>query len=342
MAEVFKTNMAEDFKTTRRWSKLTKQVGATLLYMVTSIIIVMVNKAALTTYRFPSFQVLGIGQILAIIVVTRLAKAVGMVSFPDISIAHVYRILPLPIFYVGNLMFGLGSTQELNIPMFTVLRRFTIPFVAVGQIVLFNKYERREVYFTIFLMVCGAFVAAEDDLTFDVQAYIMVLLNNLANAANSLYIQRSSRDMSNYEILFYNAIVVLIPAIVIAYIMGDIELVYAYESWNDQFYIACFLLSCLLGFVLMYSQVLCAKETSALTLTVVGCIKNILVTYIGMFIGGDYIFSWTNFIGINISVAASVGYSVLKFSEQEPTDKDAKSLPTGSNNSFRSTTKESV
>lgn len=68
-------------------------------------------------------------------------------------------------------------------------------------------------------------------------------------------------------------------------------------------------LSAGLGPVLQYAIFVCTQHNSALTTTVVGALKNVLTTYVGMFLGGDYSYSYVNFIGITFSCLASLVYS---------------------------------
>ena len=304
------------------WKKIAKQVGASFFFGIASILIMTVNKTVLTTYNFRAFQVVGLGQIVTIVVLLWVLKQVKLVSFPDLSWAQLKRIFPLPIFYFLNLVLGLGGTQKTNLPMFTVLRRFTLIFVSVGQIYMFNKYETPQVNFSLILMILGAFVAAYRDLTFDLVGYTYVTLNNVATAANNLYAKKKlSGDMGNVELMYYNSLVAFFPALILAAATGELRVAYEYPNWTNWNFLVNFFLSCIMGAVLMYSMTLCQQVTSALTYTVVGGIKNVAVTYIGMYVGGDYTFELYNFIGIHVSVFANLLYTYFKFKEEQAAKK---------------------
>lgn len=291
------------------------QIFSAVLFGTVSFLLVVINKVVLTSFKFPSYQFLGLGQIVATIVVLYFAKLLGIVTFPDFEKDTLSKIWPLPLLYLLNMIFGLGGTKKLNLPMFTVLRRFAIWFTMLLEGWILGVKATRTTQFCVFLMIFGALIAAIGDLTFDLVGYTFITLNNIYNAANGVYTKQKldAKELGKYGLLFYNAFFSFIPICGLAYAKGEFDRVKTFEEWTNPYFLVQFLLSCFMGFVLMYSVVLCTHYNSALTTTIIGLLKNLLITYVGMVIGGDYVFSWLNFTGLNVSVVGSLVYTYVTF-----------------------------
>ncbi|XP_042211921.1 UDP-N-acetylglucosamine/UDP-glucose/GDP-mannose transporter-like isoform X1 [Homarus americanus] len=307
-----------------------KRLLSALMYGVCSFLIVVVNKNVLTTYKFPSFQFVALGQMLATILVLFIAKRLKAVDFPSLSLDVVNKIWPLPLIYVGNLIFGLGGTKRLSLPMFTVLRRFSILFTMIGEKFLLGVNPPLSIQLTVYTMILGSIIAALNDLSFDAVGYFFVLTNDLFTAGNGVYVKKKleSKELGKYGLLFYNSLFMLPFAAIFCWFNGDLDKALAYDGWSDVLFIMQFIMSCIMGFILMYSVMLCTQFNSALTTTIIGCLKNIFVTYLGMIIGGDYVFSMYNFLGLNISVGGSIVYSWITFRQKETPKSEEKSLTT--------------
>ncbi|XP_044763964.1 UDP-sugar transporter UST74c [Coccinella septempunctata] len=296
-----------------------RRVASAVFYGVASFMITVVNKTVLTTYSFPSFQVLGIGQMITTIVVLFIAKKLRIMNFPNFQLGTFKQIFPLPLFYIGNMIFGLGGTKELSLPMFTALRRFSILMTMILEFYLLGVFPVFSVQISVYTMIIGALLATSDDLAFNLHGYIYILLNDLLTATNGVYTKKKldSRELGKYGLMYYNSLFMIGPAIVISYCSGDIEAISNFKDWNNPIFLAQFIISCIMGFILSYSVMLCTHYNSALTTTIIGCLKNISVTYLGMIIGGDYVFSWINFLGLNISVIGSLIYTYVTFRKKE-------------------------
>ncbi|XP_013189429.2 UDP-sugar transporter UST74c [Amyelois transitella] len=296
-------------------AQMVKKILSAAFYALASFMITVVNKTVLTTYAFPSYQVLGLGQMVAIITVLWCGRAANILQFPPLDSGVARRIWPLPLIYMGNMATGLGGTKELSLPMFTALRRFSILMTMILERLILGVRASWSVQSSVFAMVFGALLAAADDVTFSVSGYTLVLLNDAFTAANGVYMKKKldAKDLGKYGLMYYNALFMFVPAVLVAWWTGDLDRSSEYAGWSDPIFLAQFIMSCFMGFVLSYSVMLCTQHNSALTTTIIGCLKNILVTYLGMVIGGDYVFSWLNFVGLNISVLASLLYTYVTF-----------------------------
>ncbi|XP_048064793.1 UDP-N-acetylglucosamine/UDP-glucose/GDP-mannose transporter [Megalobrama amblycephala] len=296
-------------------TKLVKFFSAAF-YAFSSFFIIVVNKSILTQYKFPSFMFLGIGQMTATIIILYVAKMNKTIHFQDFDKSIPGKIFPLPLLYVGNHVTGLGGTKKLSLPMFTVLRKFTILLTMIMESRILRKTFPPSLVFSVLAIVLGALVAASSDLSFNAEGYTFVLLNDVFTAASGVYTKKKlgMEGLGKYGVLFYNAFIIIIPTLLASAYTGDLQKALSFEGWLSFTFIFYFLLSCVMGFILMYSIILCSYYNTALTTTVVGAIKNVAVMYIGMFVGGDYIFSWPNFIGLNICISAGLIYSYITFS----------------------------
>ncbi|XP_041792727.1 UDP-N-acetylglucosamine/UDP-glucose/GDP-mannose transporter isoform X3 [Chelmon rostratus] len=258
----------------------------------------------------------GIGQMITTLLVLHTAKMSKVIQFQDFDRSILLKMFPLPLLYVGNHITGLASTKKLSLPMFTVLRKFTILMTMILEVYILKKTFPKRLVYSVVAIVLGAMVAASSDLAFDVEGYTFILLNDAFTAASSVYTKKKLdiEGLGKYGVLFYNALIIIIPTLLASAFTGDLHEAVTFEGWFKATFIFCFLMSCFMGFVLMYSIVLCSYYNSALTTTVVGAIKNVAVAYIGIFVGGDYLFSWTNFLGLSICMSGGLVYSYLTFS----------------------------
>ncbi|XP_028604830.2 nucleotide sugar transporter SLC35D2 isoform X1 [Podarcis muralis] len=252
-------------------------------------------------------------QMVTTILILYVSKLNRIIHFPDFDKSIPMKLFPLPLIYVGNHISGLSSTSKLSLPMFTVLRKFTIPLTLLLEVIVLGKRYSLSIVISVFAIILGAFIAAGSDLAFSMEGYASVLLNDVFTAANGVYTKQKidPKELGKYGVIFYNACFMVIPTVLISFFSGDFQQATNFKEWTNVLFIFQFLLSCVLGFLLMYSTVLCSHYNSALTTTVVGAIKNVSIAYIGMLIGGDYIFSVLNFIGLNICMAGGLRYSFL-------------------------------
>jgi len=295
-----------------------QKLGSALFFALTSFSIIFVNKALLASpahgfLGFPSFFAVAACQYVFTGGLLLALKLRGRVDIPELS-SNVLRCLwPLALVGSLNVLCGLGGTQKISLPMFTVLRRFSIPMTMGLEWLLLGVAASRSVQFSVFLMVFGAVLAGLADMSFDPVGYLFIFGNNIFTALNGVIMKRTltSSNISKMAVLYYNSLFgcvndILHPSrlylnfnkIVLLSLYNSITFHFAtyravfmttllfcrprelqaiknFPSLKDPTFLIVFFLAAGTGSLLNYATFLCTHHNSALTTTVVGCLKNL-------------------------------------------------------------------
>lgn len=310
-----KSSSSSSYSTTAPPTKA-KRIGTALFYAISSIWVIFANKIVLSTYQFPSVLAIALLQFGFTTLALQIANILGYVSLVPISTKGVITILPLSTCYLLNIVTGLSATQNLSLPIMVLLRRASILMTMVLERYMLNIQPSTTVQASVGLMLGGALVAALGDLSFNTLGYIVIFFNDLFTALNGVLLKRTSDEYkkSSMTVLYLNSLLSALGVSIIILLMpGEIDRVRNFDLWTNTAFIANLTFAASMGSVLNLAIFLCTSTNSALTTTVVGCLKNVLTSYLGMFIGGDYIFSWLSFVGINLSIAGSLVYANATF-----------------------------
>ncbi|XP_076462865.1 solute carrier family 35 member D2-like protein [Babylonia areolata] len=298
---------------------MAQRLATALCYAVSATVIVIVNKLVLTSYRFPSFLALGLGQMVVTVALLLSLRTMGVVRFPAPHKGLLKQIFPLPLLFFGSIVFSLGGTQRLSLPMVIALRKFANLFILIGEYFVLGVVATQFIQFTVFLMILGSLIAASHDLAFDLMGYSFIMATNLCSSMTGVFAKQklNSKTLGKFGLMFYNCLFMMGPTFLLAMITGDLHKAATYDQWADPVFGVQFLAACTMGCVVNFCTLLCTQYNSALTTSIVGVLKNLFIIYAGMYIGGDYVFSTLNFVGINVSVVGALMYSYATFRSKQ-------------------------
>jgi solute carrier family 35 protein len=232
-------------------------------------------------------------------------------------------IMPLPLLFFGDIIFGIGSTKYLSMAMRGALRRVAILMTMVGESYFLKQTFPLQLKMALAVMIVAGGMAAASDLSFNPLGYTLVMLNNLFSAANGLVMKSklNAKTFTRWGMLYYNTLVSLPLTIGLCMQSGDSLDVLLSINWTPTMVLV--LINVLaLALVLNVAIVYCTQVNSPTTTSVVGDLKNMVVAALSMAgIGGDYVYSPLNAASIVLGLMGASYYTYVKLSAEQGQDK---------------------
>lgn len=310
-------------------SRMTRKgVYAAISYMACAVLLILFNKAALSSFKFPCANVITLFQMICSLILLYALRCRKIISFRVDSENHstknipwmfvpsntLITTLPLAISYLLYMLVSMESVRGVSVPMYTTLRRTTVAFTMLVEYVLARQRYSLSIVGSVGIIILGAFIAGARDLSFDSYAYIVVFSANICTAVYLASIARigKSSGLNSFGLMWCNGLICTPILLLWTWVCGDLKVTANFSHLSSPGFQVVMLLSCVMAFLLNYAVFLNTTLNSALTQTICGNLKDLFTIGFGWLLFGGLPFDSLNVVGQSLGFLGSCIYAYCK------------------------------
>ncbi|KAJ7964313.1 Nucleotide/sugar transporter family protein [Quillaja saponaria] len=283
-------------------------IGALSLSVVSSVSIVICNKALISTLGFTFATTLTSWHLLVTFCSLHVALWMKLFEHKPFDSRAVMGFGILNGISIGLLNLSLGFN---SVGFYQMTKLAIIPCTVLLETIFFRKVFSRTIQFSLTILLLGVGIATVTDLQLNALGSVLSLLAVVTTCVAQIMtntIQKKFKVSSTqllYQSCPYQAITLFVIGPFLDWLLTNMN-VFAFNYTPQVLFFI--VLSCLISVSVNFSTFLVIGKTSAVTYQVLGHLKTCLVLGFGFVLLHDP-FSWHNILGILIAVIGMVLYS---------------------------------
>ncbi|KAL5580535.1 hypothetical protein UlMin_012977 [Ulmus minor] len=283
-------------------------IGALSLSVVSSVSIVICNKALISTLGFTFATTLTSWHLLVTFCSLHVALWMKLFEHKPFDARAVMGFGVLNGISIGLLNLSLGFN---SVGFYQMTKLAIIPCTVLLETLFFRKIFSRTIQFSLTILLMGVGIATVTDLQLNALGSFLSLLAVLTTCVAQIMtntIQKKFKVSSTqllYQSCPYQAMTLFIVGPFLDWLLTN-QNVFAFKYTPQVLFFI--VLSCLISVSVNFSTFLVIGKTSAVTYQVLGHLKTCLVLAFGYVLLHDP-FSWRNILGILVAIVGMVLYS---------------------------------
>lgn len=301
------------------------------LYCLSSMSMILLNKAALSSFRFRCPTLLLAFQCCVAVLGVRLLGWLGVAPRAPWEPRVARAWLPVSLIFVLMLGTSFWALEALNVAMATLLKNLTNLFTALGERALRGTRHGPRVWATMGLMALSAAVGGWTDLNFSARGYLWQLANCAAAAAYSLTLRsaidaaaraRDDKKPDELCLVLHNNVLSIPWLLLLATLRGELAALPKQPDLLNPAFVAVATLSGVLGFAISFTSIWFISTTSATVYSLVGSLNKVPIAFLGILLFRAPL-TRLNAASIVVGLAAGAVLVLAKQKKKAPKTKDS-------------------